>query len=105
MIIKRLLVTVLAVTTTAAWIAQPTQAATLKNLDKAAHKIVVVEGDSRQEIMIQSLQELDGFCSTSCSLYVGNDPEPYEVAASDKMEINNGEVFYQEVPTEPPSNQ
>ena len=96
MITKHSTAKLIAVATATVCMASVAEAATLKNLDKKAHKIVVVEGDARQELMIDSQQELAGLCQSSCSLFVGTDPEPYDVAAKDKMEINNGEVYYQE---------
>ncbi len=80
-------------------------AATLKNLDTSPHRVVIVEGDARQELTIESQQELSGLCQVSCSLYVGNDPEPYDVAAKDRMEIERGEVFYQAEPEQPQPKQ
>ena len=74
----------------------PAFAATLKNLDKSAHRIVVVEGDLRQEHTIASQQELNRICVRACSVYVGDDPDPYELAAADKVQIQDGELYYLE---------
>ena len=71
------------------------QAATLINRDAATHKIIVVEGDHRQEFIVQSTQEIPSLCQASCSVYVGNDPDPYDVALNDKLEILDGELHYQ----------
>ena len=72
----------------------PAVSATLKNLDKSAHRIVVVEGDLRKEHTIASQQELKGVCVNACSVYVGEDPDPYELAAADKVQIQDGELHY-----------
>ena len=71
------------------------QAATLINRDTATYKVVVVEGDHRQEFTVRSAQELPSFCQASCSVYVGDDPDPYDVASNDKLEILGGELHYQ----------
>ena len=78
-------------------------AATLVNKDKSTYKIVVVEGDARKEFSVVSGQELTGLCSSSCSIYVGSDPEPYDLAAQDKTEIYEGEL-YRQLPPEQQSN-
>ena len=74
------------------------QAATLINRAAAAHRIIVVEGDQRQEFTVQSAQEIPSFCQASCSVYVGEDPDPYDVASNDKLEILGGELHYQVEP-------
>ncbi|MGI9522942.1 MAG: hypothetical protein ACR2PG_14990 [Hyphomicrobiaceae bacterium] len=80
------------------------QAATLKNLDNAAHAIEVVEGDASRQLTIDSQQELTEICESSCSLYVGDDPDPYSVVVDDRMEIKNGEIFHRQDTTEASSN-
>ena len=79
-------------------LAQIASAATLKNLDPSAYKIVIVEGDARTEHTIESQQEISDLCEISCSLYIGSDPEPYDVAARNKMEIDRGEVYLRAEP-------
>ena len=80
-----------------AMLAMPSvQAATLMNRDTAAHRIVVVEGDARKEIDVQSAQEVGGLCAVSCSIYIGTDPVPYDLSGQDKVEIQGGELFYKE---------
>ena len=54
----------------------------------------MVEGDQRQEFTVQSAQEIPSFCQASCSVYVGEDPDPYELAAADKVQIQDGELYY-----------
>ncbi len=82
----------------------PVQSASIKNLDATEHKVVVVEGQTRQEHMVPGQQELTSVCTRVCSVYVGADPEPYEVRAADKMEIEEGQLFYlEEAPQSEPS--
>ncbi len=72
------------------------QAATIRNLDPFEYKVVIVEGSARQERTIAGQQEVTGLCQTTCNLYIADDPEAYDITAQDKMEIANGELFYQE---------
>ncbi len=74
-------------------------AATLVNRDPSTHKIVIVEGDARKEMTIESAQDLTDICKSSCAIYVDDDPEPYDLASSDKVEIQDGQLQYQEEPT------
>ena len=82
----------------AIWSADPTRAATLKNLDAAEHHILIVEGDRRQEHKVSGRQELSGLCETSCSLYLDLDPEPCDLVAADKVQIVKGVMYYVEEP-------
>ena len=76
------------------------QAATFVNRDSSAHRLVVVEGDARQELTIESAQELSGICQTTCNIYVGKDPDPYEVVVNDIIEIKAGELHFAGPPVE-----
>jgi hypothetical protein len=57
----------------------PAQSASIKNLDATEHKVVVVEGQTRQEHMVPGQQELTSVCTKVCSVYVGADPEPIRI--------------------------
>jgi hypothetical protein len=78
--------------------ADPSQALELTNRDRVAHKLVVVEGQKRQELTIEPEQTLNGLCTADCSLFVGSDPESYELKVDDKLIIENAQVYYTEVP-------
>ncbi len=78
-------------------------AATLVNRDTTAHKIVVVEDGARQEIVLEGSQQVSDLCRKTCELYLNSDPEPYELATSDKLEIEEGALYYQEAPAPQPS--
>ena len=82
----------------------PAHSATIENLDAAAVMVVIVEGDSRFEHLIPAKQEISDVCSSSCSVYVGSDTEPYDLVAADKVEIEKGELFYTEQPQPPATN-
>ena len=86
------------------WMAPVAHAATSKNLDKTAYKIVLVEGDARQETTIESQQELTGICQGTCRLYIGSDPEPYDIASRDILEIELGGLYHSEDPTKSQGN-
>jgi len=72
------------------------EAATLLNSDATAHTITIVEDESRREFTIDAGQELSGICQSSCSLYMSDDPEPYDIVSTDKLEIQDGQLQYRE---------
>ncbi len=83
--------------------ASAVQAATLTNRDSMPHKLVVIENDSEQEVEVQAGQRIDDICSNSCAILIGNDPDPYDITKNDRVEILDGELFYEEeVATENP---
>lgn len=80
--------------------ASAVQAATLVNRDTASHSIVIVEEDNRKELVVEAGQELTDICQGICNLYIGNDPEPYDIASTDNLEIHDGQLLYQSDTTE-----
>lgn len=78
--------------------ASAAQAVELKNLDSVPHMLVVVEGQSRQEVTIAPSQTLADLCKADCSIWVGTDPEPYELKVADKLVIENAQIFYADQP-------
>ncbi len=79
-------------------LASPAPAATFKNLDAVEHKLTFVEGKERQEYILQGKQELTGVCVKVCNLYIGDDPDAYEITASEKFEIEEGQLYTVESP-------
>jgi len=71
-------------------------AATIKNLDRTAHKVTIVQGDARQEYVLNSQQEVATICVSSCTLYMGDDPDPYDIVGADQLEIEQGQIYYKE---------
>ena len=81
----------------------PAHSTTIRNLDKSEHRIVVVEGESSYEHKIASEKELAGICRSICNIYVGEDPDPYEILAEDKVEIEDGLLNYSDDSQNAPS--
>ncbi len=69
--------------------------ASITNLDQKAHQLKVEEGENQREIMIEPNQAVSDLCVSTCLLIVGDDPEPYEVVANDKISIEEGLLVYQ----------
>ncbi len=99
---RNMTVALAVVTLSAVGLAMPAQSLTLKNLDRSEHKIVVLQGETQQEHTIAGQQELTRLCTGPCSIFIGSDSAGYELAAADKVEIENGELFYQEEAPETP---
>lgn len=73
-------------------------AATFKNLDPVDHKITVVDGEQRQEYVLEAKRELTDVCSNVCNIYIGDDPDPYEIGAAESFEIEGGQLYTLEAP-------
>lgn len=82
------------------------QAVELTNRDKIVHNIVVLEGQVRREISIAPDQTLTDLCKADCNIWVGNDPDAYELVATDKLIIENAQLYFVEPPSDlEPNNQ
>lgn len=68
--------------------------ARILNLDQKAYKITVEEGNAKRELSLGPKQELANICASECLLVIDGDPEPYQIAAYDRIMIEEGQLFY-----------
>ncbi len=70
-----------------------THAVTIHNNESSAQVLRIVENGQEQQIQLQPSTSATDLCATKCDLYIGNDPDPYEVSAADSLVIENGELY------------
>lgn len=71
-------------------------AATIINRDQQSYQIRIVEGDEIRDLTLDPEQQVDGVCNSACSLVLGDDPEPYEIVATESFEIIEGHLSFSE---------
>lgn len=70
--------------------------ARILNLDQRAYKVIIEEGDNTRKFSVAPNQELKNICASKCYLSIDSDPEPYEIAALDRLIIEQGQLFYRD---------
>lgn len=71
----------------------PAHAVSIINQDAQAHTVVVIEGGNQNEVLIEANQQASGLCGSVCNVVVDNGDESYEVAADDRLFIEDGLLF------------
>jgi len=76
-------------------------AVSVKNLDDADQKVVVIEGSSTQDLTVKPGATLDGICLKGCliKLNAGTD-DPYELEGNEVTTIEKGQLWGED--QEPP---
>lgn len=78
--------------------AQAASSVTLKNLDKAAYDIDVLENSQRQRKTIKSGERLRDVCKNACLVtLVGIDDGVYTLDGGEKIVIEDGLIYYEDV--------
>lgn len=70
-----------------------THAATIHNNEATAQILRIVENGQEQKLELQPSTSATDLCATKCDLYIGNDPDPYEVSAADSLVIEDGKLY------------
>lgn len=70
--------------------------ASIKNIDQKTYLLSVEEDGKTREIQLGPNQSVADLCGTECLMSVDDDPEPYQILAADKIQIQNGELTYQD---------
>ena len=78
-------------------------AATIHNNDAAAVSLRVVENSQEQKVELQPSTAAKDLCSTKCDLFIGNDPDPYEISAADVLVIEDGKLYDANEPAQDPN--
>ncbi len=70
-------------------------AATVTNRDEKDVKIILIEGDARQEKLLSPGKVIDGVCQKGCIVRL-NDSEndEYELSGSDAVSVEEGFLYY-----------
>ena len=68
-------------------------AATIQNKDKSAYQLRIVEAGQEKKVDLQPSLEATDLCKTDCDLYLGDDPDPYQLVAADKFIIHDGQLY------------
>ena len=76
--------------------AQAETAARILNLDSKDHKVTVGEGDKTGEFSLAPNQEVGNICASECWIAIDGNEDTYDIAAFDRIVIEQGQLFYQE---------
>ena len=68
-------------------------AATIYNNDKGVLALRVVESGDEQQVELRPGFEVTNICKSKCDLYIGNDPDPYEIGSIDMLVIEGGKLY------------
>lgn len=69
------------------------EAASITNHDTTPYEIVVVEGEQERRITVEPDQSVENICATSCTLAITADSEVVEIAQTDELLIEEGQVY------------
>jgi hypothetical protein len=69
------------------------KAAKIENLDQAQYQLRIVESGQEHEVALQPGAEAADLCKTKCELYIGADPDPYELVSADALVLGGGRLY------------
>jgi hypothetical protein len=69
------------------------KAAKIENLDQAQYQLRIVESGQEHEVALQPAAEAADLCKTKCELYIGADPDPYELVSADALVLGGGRLY------------
>ena len=72
------------------------KAATIKNLDQTPHQLRIVESGQERQLELQPGAAATDLCKTKCELYIGDDPDSYELVSADALVLEDGQISYSE---------
>lgn len=82
------------------------QAASITNRDEKDHKVTIIEGDVKRDLVLKPSEAIEGVCESSCVVRL-NDSEndEYELEGPDVVSIEEGFLYYDgpEAPAAPGS--
>lgn len=78
------------------------EAFSVVNRDAEPHVLKIIEGDEQREVRLEPYGRASNLCSSACDVSVDDRPDLYEVAASDALSIEDGELLAAEEETEEP---
>ena len=70
-------------------------AATVTNRDDKEVKLLVIEGDERQEHVLSAGKVLDGVCQKGCIIRLNDsESDEYELEGSESVSVEEGFLYY-----------
>lgn len=84
-------------------LASSAEAFSIINRDAAPHVLTIIEGDDQREVRVEPYGQASGLCRSPCDVSVDYGPDLYEVATSDALSIEDGELLDADEPTEEPT--
>lgn len=77
-------------------VATSANAASLSNLDEKTYTLYVTENGADRVVEVGEEAELREICASACSIAMIKGQKPFEVSASDKLVINEGNIAHAE---------
>lgn len=78
-------------------------AVTMTNMDSRPHKLTIVEGDATKTVEIAPNERLENLCASRCEVSLEGDPDPYELESADIVQIEDGQLYFEEDTSGAPS--
>ena len=69
------------------------KAATIENLDQTEYQLRIVENGQERQVALQPGTEVAELCKSKCDLYLGTDPDPYDLMSADSLVIEGGTLY------------
>ena len=85
--------------------AAPAFALSITNLDSEPRRLQIVQGDDQRTVELAPQQRLDGLCSARCQVTIEGDPDPYDLETTDVVQIEEGQLYFQDDQTTGTNNQ
>jgi hypothetical protein len=77
-------------------------AVSITNRDDQDHKVTVVEGETKTDHVLKPSQALQGICAKGCTIRLNDDEEDeYQLEADDVVSIEEGSLYYDNLPEAP----
>ena len=76
----------------------PATAATLDNRDVQSYKLTIVENTEQSSILVEDSAMLEGICATICTVKLGEHSRDINVAATDRLVIEDGQLYLEVTP-------
>jgi hypothetical protein len=76
----------------------PATAATLDNRDVQSYELNIVENTEQSSILVEDSAMLEGICATTCTVKLGENSQDINVAATDRLVIEDGQLYLEVTP-------
>jgi len=68
-------------------------AATITNRDTQTYNLFVIEGEQERQVTVEAEQEISDICASECSIALTEDSELVDIARTDKITIEQGQIY------------
>jgi hypothetical protein len=76
----------------------PATAATIDNRDVQPYELTIVENTEKSSILVEDSAMLEGICATTCTVKLGAHSQEINVAATDRLVIEDGQLYLEVTP-------